>query len=321
MDFGLIFHWGVYSAPAYDDPVSASKRQIQNGSEWYLQRLLETGNYRPISGWKETQQYHEQFQGLSYKDFADYFVENDWNPDEWMKLALHVNAKYVILTAKHHDGFCLWDTKSSNFNSVQVGPKRDLLKEFSLSAKKYGLNFGIYYSWMEFEKNCTIEYMKNVIKPQISELISYEPDIWWFDGDWKCSSQFSKKLISEIVSHLKVINPKVEINDRICLENKDSNYLGLSTYRVYSDRHIPHDVPNVPWEHINTIGLSWGYNHFQRKQDYKSGADLYDLYKQVREKGGRFLLNLGPDRNGELDPDEVQSLMEFSELAKHNILN
>jgi len=146
MEFGIIFHWGLYSVPAFDNPESILKRKIQNGSEWYQKRLEEKGTYRPV--YKETQEYHKlKFKDKDYKDFIN--IDN-CKFDNWMKLCKEVNATYVILTAKHHDGFCLWPTKSTNFCV-----KKDLVKEFIESAKKYNLKYGIYYSWYEFNRTCT----------------------------------------------------------------------------------------------------------------------------------------------------------------------
>ena len=91
--------------------------------------------------------------------------------------------------------------------------------------------------------------------------------------------------------------------------------LDTSTYRVYGDRHIPTEIPSVPWEHVNTIGLSWGRNKYQEEKDYKGGIELYELYKKVRSLNGKFLLNIGPNPDGTLDLYELKSLIDFSTLA------
>lgn len=314
--FGLIFHWGIYSIPAYDDPSSAQMRKIQNGSEWYLRRLHEKGTYRPTSGWKQTQNFHKEHYGdLDYKDFAKSFMPNPEKIDEWMSLAQLVGASYVILTAKHHDGYCLWPTKTTSLKSSQ-----DLIKAFKESAKKYNLKFGLYYSWYEFEQKCTIKFIDEVVIPQINELKEYKPEIWWFDGGWACQTQYSNQKISEICKELRKtaeVNDRLGGSDKIKELYKDPNFLGDATYRVYGDREIPNQIPNVPWEHINTIGLSWGYNKIQQIQHYKNAEQLLKLYRQVREKHGRFLLNLGPDENGNLDAYEVTTLKELGQLMKN----
>ena len=316
-NFGLIFHWGVYSVPAYDDPVSAKRRRTQNGSEWYMKRLLETGNYRPISGWKETQAYHKtNYFNLTYYDLARWFNTYDdqrpWNPDEWMDLAVEVGASYVILTAKHHDGFCLWPTQNTSF--LSGSSKEDIIGRFKDSAERHGLRFGLYYSWSEFERGVTKDYIDNIMIPQIEELEKYQPSIWWFDGHWSILTKYAQDKINTITSRLK--KNGIEVNDRIYgpkdTSFEDPNYLGNATFRVYGDRYIPQEVPTVPWEHINTIGLSWGRNIAQIEEDYKTPEELYDLWKEVRGKNGRFLLNLGPDYNGALDEYEVSALRGFA---------
>jgi alpha-L-fucosidase len=317
LKIGIIFHWGIYSVPAYDDMKSVYRRKMKNGSEWYLKRLTETGTYRPISGYKETQRYHEETYGaLTYNDLADYFTADKWNPDDWMEICVKNKVTYVILTVKHHDGFCLWDTKTTKFNCVAKGPKINILEKFKKSAINYGLVFGIYYSWSEFGKNCTKEYVNKVIAPQIHELEKYKPDIWWFDGHWECKSKYAIDKMNELCKYIKTGNPNVEINDRLGDKKLYENptYLGESTYRVYSDRYIPEDIPECMWEHINTIGFSWGINKQQKTKDYKSGEDLFDLYKTVKSKNGRFLLNMGPCEDGSLDKNEVKSLNEFGKL-------
>jgi alpha-L-fucosidase len=309
-DFGIIFHWGVYSVFAYDDPISARRRKIQNGSEWAKKRLEETGKFRPVSGWEQTQAYAKKTMGgLSYTDMASKFTCEKWDVDEWMTLCKSVGAQYVILTAKHHDGFCLWNTATTDFNSCKTGPKKDLIKEFGLSAEKHGLSFGLYYSWYEFDKGCTIPYMK-MVEVQIKELLTYNPDIIWFDGDWICKTKYAVNKISEICTLLR--SKSIIINDRIAdNSNSDPNYLGKASYRVYADRFIPTTKPSVPFQHINTVGISWGRNTAQEKKDYKTGEDLFKLYTKVNAMGGKFLLNLGPSSDGTLDPDEVDSLVCF----------
>ncbi len=303
--FGLIFHWGPYCVPAFD---SFAPRKIYNGSEWYLKRLLDAesdNKFRPVSGHQETKKFHDQnYPGKTYDYFRTCFKEIKLNSntiDGWCSLAKKVNASYVILTSKHHDGFCLWPTKHTKGDCSNV----DYIKEFSDCAKKYGLLFGIYYSWMEFEQSMTISYLDNIVKPQMKELRKYKPDIWWFDGSWVCKTKYSLEFMKNICNKLKKDNPNVQINDRV----GDSDN---GTYLVVKDRYMPDDKPNKPWEHINTIGNSWGYNKYQTI--FKTGQELLKLYKQVKEYDGKFLLNLGPDEKGNLDKREVDKLLEFYEL-------
>jgi alpha-L-fucosidase len=329
--------------PAFDDVKSVSRRKMKNGSEWYLKRLTENGTYRPISGWKETQAYHRKVYGD--KDYYSFellpctkvgkvnTVEVDDTKDEpgsdsgttytsvyntftqWMELAVECKAEYVILTAKHHDGWCLFNTSTTHRNCVTQAPHINLLKLFTEIARTYGLKVGVYYSWMEFGKGVTKAFIKDTIDPQMRELIEYDIDLWWFDGDWACTTQYAKEYVRRIVKSLKG-----EVNDRVCLVDTGTgnfNDIGCSTFRVYEDRFLPAYTPTLPWQHINTIGDSWGRNKQQNK--YKSGDELYKLYTEVTSKRGSFLLNLGPDENGILDEQEVASLKRLNELIKSEV--
>jgi len=320
-DFGIIIHWGLYSVPAFDSVESAKRRKIQNGSEWYLKRLTATEFERSrLSGCEETRKYHlKTYKEAKYADFASEFKTEAWDPSAWMKLFKSIGASYVILTAKHHDGFCLWPTKMNSLNvlSPTCSAKKDLVGLLKEAAVKEGLRFGLYYSWTEFGRSCTKDYMSKVMRPQVEELIAYEPDIFWFDGDWDCRSKVSQKVLDECCDLIKRKLPKVSINDRVGHKEKrtDPNVLpGNSTYRVYSDRALPLEVPKVKWEHVNTVGYSWGRNRQQEEKDYKTAEELLSLYEKVRKLGGNFLLNVGPNPDGTLCKEEVSRLEEFGKL-------
>lgn len=314
-DFGIIFHWGPYAIPGYDDIKSERRRRMNNGSEWYLKRLTENGSYRPLSGWKETQKFHhENYPNKTYDYFYDEFTKtsSSVNFDKWMIFVKSIGVSYVILTSRHHDGYCLWPSEFAKNHS-----ERDLIADFKSSAEKHGLRWGIYYSWMEFNISVTKKYVDNVIVPQMNELKKYSPSIWWFDGSWKTNSQYANNKIKEIVNSLS----PADVNDRLYgkkFSNFDNeHYIGDgATFRVYGDRGIPKEIPNVPWEYIDTIALSWGYNRDSEDKDYKSGESLLKLYNIVNDKGGKFLLNMGPDSHGNFDKREVSSLKIFYKLLK-----
>jgi alpha-L-fucosidase len=312
----MMIHIGLYSVPGFDSVSSAKLRGIQNGSEWYEKRLstLPT-DYRPTSGWQETQAYHQKhYPDKKYVDFAQDLDVEKWDVESWVNAAVSISASYLVLTGKHHDGYCLWSTKTTSFCSV----RRNVLTECRDAARRKGLKFGIYYSWMEFRKPMTKEYIDKIMMPQIQELIAIAPDIFWFDGDWMASTQYAQKVMDSAIAQIRRKFPHVSINDRIGHkeERQDPNFLGLSSYRVYHDRCIPTDRPDVPWEHVNTIGYSWGYNRMQKEIDYKPGATLMKIYQQVRSMGGRFLINIGPRSDGTICPEESKSLDEFRNLMR-----
>lgn len=298
---GFIFHVGLYSFFGYDDITSARRRKIQNGSEWYLERLQERA-YRPPSGHEKTKRNHLKY-GINYDYFsAPFYITRD-AISKWLDLCVKCKASYVLITAKHHDGFCLWNTKTTNKKSTN-----DVIQIFKEEAEKRGLLFGIYYSWMEFTTSMTKDFFDSVCIPQLSELLTYSPKIIWFDGDWNIKTKAIISYIGNLVNYLK--SNGIFVNDRICEENKS-----LASFKVGPDRFIP-PIYETGWQHINTIGISWGYNSEQERTDYKTGNDLLNLLRNVTNLGGTLLLNIGPKHDGQLDPNEERSLLEFSELIK-----
>ena len=165
---GFIFHIGLYSYYACDDIESARRRKNGNGSEWYLVRLQEQ-SYRQISGSLETKLKHKK-----YGDNFDYFrapiAATKESIEIWLDLCVKCRASHVIINAKHHDGFCLWNT-----NTTKNKSSNDILYIFMYEARKRGLLFGIYYSWFEFLIPFTIEYYTSVCLPQLTELLRYQP--------------------------------------------------------------------------------------------------------------------------------------------------
>ena len=307
MEFGLIIHWGLYSVPAYDSVNSAKIRKMQNGSEWYLKRLLENDKtFRPISGHKATKVFHnEHYKDLDYfEDFPGLFNKNKtWDPEDWVMYCKAIGATYLILTSKHHDGYCLWDTESTDFNSVKTGCGVDIIKELGICCKKHGIEFGIYYSWCEFNLGITKEYL-GIIKQQITELIEYKPDLFWFDGHWEIKTQIAKKTIEDITNNL--------LKDFV----KNDRTVGNYSYKSF-EKKMPNSSEKEDWEYVDTVGYSWGRNKDQKEKDYKSPEKLIELYTEAKELGcKRFTLNLGPDSDGSLDPYEEQIIAEFRELVE-----
>jgi alpha-L-fucosidase len=321
---GIFIHWGLYSVPAFDDPTSASRRKLKNGSEWYLKRLLTKPTDRfPCNGWQETQQFHQTHYGSnntleSYFQFQESFHASHWNVHDWLTTCKRAGASYLVVTFKHHDGFCLWPS-STTPHTVASTPARNrrLMTTLRAECRNYGIEFGIYYSWCEFDRSPTKEYWQTTVVPQIDELIEFEPDRFWFDGDWWCTTRVGQEMMTQCCAHIRERLPRIEINDRVGYKAERSNINTLppeSTYRVYADRAIPAERPTVPWEHVNTIGLSWGYNYQQDEEHYKSPQRLIELYRDVLRLGGRLLINLGPAADGSFDPFELNSLLTFGRL-------
>ena len=178
----------------------------------------------------------------------------------------------------------------------------DICRVFSDECKKQHIQFGFYYSWFEFGVPFTKIYFQNYCVPQLEELLKYEPNYMWFDGDWKITQKTIQKEIRGIVESMKTKN--ILVNDRIGKNNYD-----VASYRVFSDRYIPKEkLDSLKWQHINTIGYSWGYNKMQNKSDYKTKNEIYELYNHVNNLRGTFLINLGPNENAEIIEEELEAL-------------
>lgn len=304
LKFGIIIHWGIYSVPGFDDRDSVSRRRIKNGSEWYAERLTRT--FRETKADKLTKEFHEENYGdKSYRDLVRYFKARDFSASRWADFFEEIGAKYVILTTKHHDGFCLWDTKTTKFNSVTKTPHINIVEELSKELRARDIKVGFYYSLMEFGRNFSKKYLNEIVKPQLRELRRYRPDIYFFDEDWIATSE--QWDLEQFLN--KVHKEGAIVNDRL---GKDKELEG--DYNNFEDRFIPEKRLKTPWEHINTIGNSWGINYYQKRSDYKSATLLKELYDEVHIKGGNFCLNLGPDSDGNFDPHEEKIIRKFSKL-------
>lgn len=303
MTFGIIIHYGLYSYYGYDDIQSAKKRRVQNGSEWYYGRLIDTNNFRPISGQSYTKKYHkEHFDGIDYFDNLDKIIGDENRVKNWVMFAKQNKASHIILTSKHHDGICLWNTQTKSRKSIL-----DICKIFCDECKKENIDFGFYYSWFEFGKPFNVKYFNDFCVQQINELLLYHPKYMWFDGDWKITQKSIQHSIRNIAVNMK--NRGIIINDRLGITDGDYS---ICDYRVFSDRYMPTEKIDIKWQHVNTVGYSWGYNKQQQGADYKNGKQLYELYNKTVEMGGEFLINIGPDSDGNIVKNEMEAIEYLS---------
>lgn len=301
--FGFIFHVGLYNYYAFDDMKSIAKRKIVNGSEWYYGRLI-AGPYMPPSGSKLTKEYHQDnFGNSSYFD-----VELNITREKiqiWMDICKICGATYVLITSRHHDGYCLWNTSTTDRKS-----NIDLLQIFKEEAENRDIEFGFYYSWLEFGKSMTVKYFLDVCLPQVKELIEYNPKYFWFDGDWEIKQKSNYITMDRILEEL--IEREILFNNRLGKRNREWKI--EPSFYVFEDRFIPEEYMEN-WQHITTIGVSWGFNKLQNETHYKTGKQLFDLHNKVRELGGSLLLNLATDHNGDIDDTELESLYDYYELV------
>lgn len=324
--FGIFIHWGVYSVPAWRKVESA---RYASYAEWYYARVMdnkENGGYN-----FHRNNYGEDFE---YRDFAPLFKAELFNPDQWAVLFKNSGARYVVLTSKHHDGYCLWPTENKhkvNWNSGDIGPKRDLLGEISASIRDQGLRMGFYYSipdWESIPRKIDKseyyirkefidkyglnpeQYRTEVMTPQLYELVeAYQPSIIFSDaGEWLYDDEFWKT--KEFLAWLYNESPcreEVVVNDRWCkgMVGNHGDYYS-SEYKDADDGSF-----SKPWEESRGIGGSYGYNRAENAGDYSTSKDLIIELIDIVSRGGNLLLNVGPTADGRIPVVMQERLLDI----------
>jgi len=312
--FGIFIHWGVYAVPAWGPPKSYS--------EWYWHNI---SNKKDDNPWW---QFHKKHYGenFEYKDFAPMFKAELFNPDQWADIFYRSGAKYVVITSKHHDGFCMWPSKQANlswgrpWNSVDIGPKRDLLGELAEAVrKKPGMKFGFYYSLYEWFNPLWLkdrqDYVINHMHPQFKDVVTrYKPSIIFSDGEWDLTSSEWKS--PELLAWLFNESPckdEVVVDDRWGKETRHKHGTYFTTEYGAGMKDASH-----PWEENRGMGYSYGYNRAETIDDYKSVRELIIMLVDLVSRGGNLLLDIGPTSDGRIPVIMQDRLIEIGNWLKVN---
>jgi alpha-L-fucosidase len=328
---GLSMHWGVYSVPAW------APREIGiSYAEWYGQKMLEKES--------TTAQYHKENYGenFKYEDFIPKFKAEQYNPDEWAKFAKNMGAKYIFITSKHHDGFCLWDTKYTDRSSMKMGPEKDLLKQFFEAGRKNGLKVGLYYSLMEWNNPMLAKdslpygvkdkanypytglkkvnsYVDDFMIPQIKELIDlFHPDFFFFDGEWDKPETFwkMKEVVAYYYNEAQKRNQEVFVNDRF---GKDSRGKHGDLYNVeYDFGSELQGLLTHKWSYWQGIAKTFGYNQDTDPEDCLSPKQFIDKVVIGVSKNGNFDINVGPTSAGLIPEYEQYPLLKLGDWLQVN---
>ena len=308
--FGIFIHWGVYSVPGW-----STKGQY---AEWYQNGLNGTDTAR--------QAFHKKkFGELTYYQLADQFKAELFNPDEWAKVFEQSGAKYIVLTSKHHDGFALWPSKEANrdwgfpWNAVEVGPKRDLIKDLFAAVRKTSVHAGMYYSlyewynplWLKDKNKFAMEHTW----PQMKDLINtYQPDVFWTDGDWDAPAETWKS--QEFLAWLYNESP---VKDKIIVNDRWGSGVRFHHAGIYTPEYQPDlDFEDHYWEESRGMGFSYGYNREEDAWDYNSAQSLVLQLVDKVSSGGNFLLDIGPDEHGKIPPIMQERLLQIGDWMKIN---
>ena len=307
--FGMFIHWGLYSIPAGEWGTR------KNDAEW-----IRTTAQIPVD---------------VYDKFVKEFNPIKFNAEQWVKMAKNAGMKYIVITTKHHDGFCLFDSKYTDFDVMSTPFKRDIMKELADAAHKEGIKICWYHSIMDWhnpdylprrdwEKDRPVtgadfkryvQYLKN----QLKELVTKYGDIGilWFDGEWE--STWDHKYGKEIYDYVRSLQPSIIINNRVDVGR--SGMAGLTKKGEFSgdygtpEQEIPATgLPGVDWETCMTMNDHWGYNKYDN--NWKSGKELIRMLADIASKGGNFLLNVGPTAEGVFPDSSIERLKEIGDWMK-----
>ena len=259
--FGMFIHWGLYA---------------QLGRhEWVMNR--------------------ERIPVEAYEKLADTWQPKPNAARDWAKLAKAAGMRYMVMTTKHHEGFCLFDSELTDYNAVKRGPGRDLVAEYVAAARAEGLGVGFYYSLMDWHHpdgaRCAkdeaarqrfVEYTHGVVRELCTNYGKL--DIMWYDGSWPLDAEGWESV--RLNAMVRELQPDIIINNRSRLDEDFGT----------PEQHITPEAGGRMWEACMTMNESWGYTPIDR--NWKTAWDMVGTLRQVAAGGGNLLLNIGPLPDG-----------------------
>ena len=306
--FGMFIHWGLYAVPAG----SYKGRRVDGKDEQKLSSYIMQTAKIPIS---------------EYERFSKCFNAVEFDAHTWVGLAKEAGMKYLVITAKHHEGFCLWGTKTTGYNVVEATPfKRDVLKEIAQACFAQNIILCLYYSIMDWHHpDCNPKrfdrYRDNFMKEQLKELLTaYGPiGVLWFDGEW--IEEWTETQGKQLYNYVRSLQSEIIINNRVGKGrlgmqgmNKGKEYCGdFGT----PEQEVPEKSPTgLPWESCMTMNDTWGYKSYDF--NWKSSKTLIRYLIDAVSKDGNFLLNVGPKADGLIPQASVEVLKEIGAWMKVN---
>jgi len=305
--FGIFIHWGVYSVPSW--------APVGQYAEWYWYHLMERDDG------SATYDHHQQlYPGQTYQDFASSFKAELFNATEWADLFRRSGAKYTVPTSKHHEGFTLWpNAQSWNWNSVDVGPHRDLLGEIMNATRAAGMHAGVYFSLFEWYNplylNNATEYVNQIMFPQWVELLSkYQPDVLWCDGQWDHPSKFWRS--EEFLAWAFNDSP---VRDTIVVDDR----FGSETPNAHGSFYTPEYSTSVYLDHKWEANLgmdihSYGLNRATPADKYYTADYLLNYLVRSVANGGNMLLDIGPSADGTIPTIMQERLLQMGDWLNVN---
>lgn len=302
--FGMFIHWGLYSEAA---------------GYW---------NGQPTHGAGEWIMTDMRIPREQYETLAPKFDPVKFDADQWAEAAHSAGMKYLVITSKHHEGFCMFKTTATDYNVVDATPwHQDPLLALSKACRRHGIKFCVYYSIMDWHspdqapanpdpvhptynptsfipgrKEAYIQYMETELKELI---VQYHPGLIWFDGQWM--NGWTDEDGQHLYRYLRALDPKLIINNRV---------KGAGDYETPEQYIPPNGLPGRDWETCMTMNNTWGYK--RDDNDWKSTQTLIRNLVDIASKGGNYLLNVGPTGEGLIPDASIERLNEIGQWMKVN---
>ena len=317
--FGMFIHFGLYTMPAWH--------------EWVKTRKVLTEE--------------------KYQDYFDNFNPDLFDAVEWVRAAKRAGMKYIVLTTKHHEGFCLWDSKFTDYKITNTPFGRDLVREFTDACHAEGMKVGFYYSLLDWHhpdftidpihprrpkgEKCwdgvgtnekgyaelnagrDMKRYAQYMKDQITELLTNygKVDLLWYDFSYpdrgKCWEQWDSIALLELTRRLQ---PGIIVNDRLDLSDTDGGWDFVTVEQTKADSWPMRNGKRAMWETCQTFSGSWGYARDEKT--WKSREDLLGLLVETVSKGGNLILNVGPTGRGDFDYRAKDRLAAMGEWMRWN---
>ena len=299
---GIFIHWGIFSVPAWAPRGSYA--------EWYPHDMQIVGG--------PTYEYHRSTYGadFAYRDFIPSFRAEHWDPDKWAQTFHDAGARYVVPVGEHHDGFPLWNTRTTGFNAVRMGPRRNIVAELGAAARSLGMRYAPSYHQLlnyyapEYDAAHPLylseAYVQQWMLPQLHELVEdYEADMLWLDGDWMAPAEtfHTKELVAWYFNRALARGREVLVNDRLGQVRSMHGDFYTAEYDYNSDQDISHK-----WENTRGCGRSFGFNANEPPEDYMTGPQLVELLVKSVAYYGNLLLNVGPRADGTINDIQLDLL-------------
>jgi len=292
--FGIFIHWGLYSQIGY--------------TEWC--------------------QNHFEMQADDYVTLAKTFNPIKYDANAWTSLIKASGAKYCVITSKHHEGFSMYDTRFSDYSIMQTPYKKDVLGMLANTLKKEKINFGIYYSVMDWHhpdylprryfdrrsvSTANFANYKIFFKNQVGELIdNYQPKLMWFDGEWENTHDSLETV--DIVNMMRLKQPDILFNNRL---SRFSHGDFRTPENIVPATGLKDEKGNpIAWEVCHTINDSWGYDPYSN--EFLSERDLIRMLIDIVSKGGNLLLNIGPKPDGSIQTEFIERLNGLGKWLSKN---